>query len=322
MTSRIAYNNPDANGALGLPYHYEMLADHRRLEPLRRAIFLVAKGKRVLESGAGSGVLSILAAKAGARAVYAVERDPAIARFLRKNVKASGYGAVIRVLERDTRELTLGDLDGEPVEVAIAEHLSTWQVTEPQTSVMNHVNRYLATESAVRIPQCAYQRVELVRSEFLFEGVVELRTYYFGFTGVRKPLVLSAPTLFRKVDFGAINAMTVDHAVDVVAKCDGVVNSLRLTSPLQVYGRIRFRSSDSLVPPVVVPLAEGLEVGVGDVVNIRFRYRCESSWAEIRCDARRMNPASLVSQFVTSPRSAHPFGVAESVLQAGGIPND
>src|SRR5436305_2374563 len=128
MTSRIAYNNPDGSGALGLPYHYEMLADRRRLEPLRRAIQLVARDKRVLESGAGSGVLSILAAKAGARAVYAVERDPAIARFLRKNVQASGCGALVRILEKDTREVTLGDIDGQRVDVTISEHLSTWQV--------------------------------------------------------------------------------------------------------------------------------------------------------------------------------------------------
>lgn len=75
MTSRIAYNNPDCNGSFGLPYHYELLFDRHRLGPLRRAIALAAIGRRVLESGAGSGVLSILAARAGARMVYTTEPD-------------------------------------------------------------------------------------------------------------------------------------------------------------------------------------------------------------------------------------------------------
>jgi predicted RNA methylase len=287
MTSRIAYNNPDVNGALRLPYHYEMLADRRRLEPLRRAIHLVARGKRVLESGAGSGVLSILAAKAGARAVYAVERDPVVARFLRQNVQASGYSSIIHILEKDTRDVTLNEIDGQPVDVAIAEHLSTWQVTEPQTSVMNYVNQYLADESAVRIPECAFHRVELVNSRFRFEDAAELRTHYFGFSGVRRPLACSAPTLFRKVDFSSINELMVDHDVDVVANRNGIVNSLRLTSPLQVFGGISFRSSDSLMPPVVVPLAEDLMLRAGDVVNVRFRYRCETGWHRVNCEARR-----------------------------------
>jgi predicted RNA methylase len=287
MTSRIAYNNPDGNGALGLPYHYEMLADRRRLAPLRRAIRLVARDKRVLESGAGSGVLSLLAAQAGARVVYAVERDPAMVRFLRQNVEASGYGSVVHVLERDTRDLTLEDLGGRRVEVTIAEHLSTWQVTEPQISVLNYITRHLAEESAVRIPGCAFNYVELVRSQYRFEDLVELRTHYFGFTGIKKPQVLSAPTLFRRVDFGAVNELMIDQDVDVVATRDGVVNSLRLTSPLQVFDSISFRSSDSLMPPVVVPLQEDLTVKAGDVVNVRFCYRCETSWSRVECVAKR-----------------------------------
>ena len=300
MTSRIAYNNPDGNGALGLPYHYEMLADQRRLGPLRRAIRLVARGRRVLESGAGSGVLSILAAKAGARAVYAVERDPAMARFLRQNVEASGYGEIVHVLERDTRDVSLGDIGGQRVDVTIAEHLSTWQVTEPQTSVMNYVNRHLAEESAVRIPECASNCVELVCSQYRFEDVVELRTPYFGFSGIRKPKVFSDPTLFRRVDFGSVNELVNDHDVDIVATRDGLVNGLRLTSPLRVFGSLSFRSSDSLMPPVVVPLEKDLEVKAGDIVNVRFRYRYETSWSQVECAAKRQEggapPGGLVAR--------------------------
>jgi len=294
MTSRIAYNNPDANGALGLPYHYEMLADQRRVEPLRRAIQLVAKGKRVLESGAGSGILSLLAAKSGAAKVYAVERDPAIARFLRSNVENAPFGGAIRVIARDTRDVMLHDIDNQLVDLVISEHLSTWLVAEPQMSVMNHVNRCLAAESAVWIPQRAFNLVELANSEFRFEDVVELRVHYFGFTGVRQPEVLSAPTLFQEVDFSEINETSIENSIEVTANRDGVVNSLRLTSPLQVFNDIYFQSSDSLMPPVVVPLGGDFEVCKGDVVVIRFRYGCESSWYDVHCEAQRLNQLSVV----------------------------
>ena len=66
MTSRIEYNNPAGSNTLGLPYHYEMVSDAKRVVPFKQAIQKVSKGKRVLESGCGSAILSILAARAGA----------------------------------------------------------------------------------------------------------------------------------------------------------------------------------------------------------------------------------------------------------------
>ena len=184
--------------------------------------------------------------------------------------------------------MTLCDLDGQQVDVVIAEHLSTWQVTEPQVSILNYVNRHLAREAAVRIPERAFNCMELVCSRFRFADAVELRTRYFGFSGVRRPLVLSAPALVRQVDFSRVNETAIDQGIDVVANHDGVVNSLRLTSPLQVFGDIRFQSSDSLMPPVVVPLEEDLEVHAGDVVNVRFWYRYETAWSRVGYAARRI----------------------------------
>ena len=309
MTSRIAYNNPDTKGALGLAYHYEMLADQRRLEPMRRAIQLVARGKRVLESGAGSGVLSLLAARAGARRVYAVERDPAIVRFLRRNVENTRCRDAIRVLEKDTRDLTLDDIDGQPVDVIISEHLSTWQVTEPQTSVMNYVNRHLVGESTVWIPECAFNRVELATSQFRFEDIVELRVHYFGFSGIIQPDILSEPTLFQKVDFRRVNETVIDHSVEVVATRNGVVNSLRLTSPLQVLEDIYFRSSDSLMPPVIVPLKRDLEVIAGDVVLVRFRYQCETIWNRVYCEAIALTRKHVMVQ-------VHDLAAVEALMES------
>lgn len=286
MTSRISYNNPDAIGGLDLAYHYEILADRTRVAPLRRAIERVARGRRVLESGAGSGVLSILAAKMGAERVYAVEKDPAVAWWVRRNVEAAGYGGVIRVIEKDSRCLSLDDVDGLEVDLIIAEHLSTWQVMEPQISVMNHLNTLLAGTTAQRIPECAFNHVELARSQFKFEDVAELRTYHFLFSGIARPAILSAPTLFKKVDFRKQNDCSIDRAVDLVAISDGIVNSLCLTSPLRLLEGITFQSSDSLMPPVVVPLASDLEVRAGDHVTVRIRYRCESSWTAFHCGAQ------------------------------------
>jgi predicted RNA methylase len=290
MTSRIAYNNPSGNGSLGLSYHYELLSDRRRLRPLMRAIALAAKGRRVLESGAGSGVLSILAAKAGARMVYSTEPDPEVARFTRDNVARSEYSHLIRILDKDTRCVTLRDIDDSPVDMVIAEHLSTWQVTEPQIPVMNYINQTLATETAIRIPEGLTNYVELACSKFCFEDIVELRTQYFEFSGIPKPSILSDPGEVQRVRFNEINPASVSRCVELQATRSGIVNSLRLTSPLQVFRNIRFQSSDSLVPPVIVPLENDVEVSAGDVVEIDVEYASVTDWSRVRCEARVERP--------------------------------
>jgi len=53
--------------------HDEMLNDKIRCETYKNAIAASVKGKTVLDVGAGTGFLSVIAAKAGATHVYAVE---------------------------------------------------------------------------------------------------------------------------------------------------------------------------------------------------------------------------------------------------------
>jgi predicted RNA methylase len=59
------YSEPDI--------HIEMLNDNIRVEQYTKAINEICKGKVVLDLGCGTGVLSVLAIKAGALKVYAVD---------------------------------------------------------------------------------------------------------------------------------------------------------------------------------------------------------------------------------------------------------
>ena len=102
---------------------------------------------------------------------------------------------------------------------------------------------------------------------------------------MRGPALLSRPTVFSEIDFGTANDASIDQDVEVLATRTGVVNSLRLTSPVRIFGSISFRSSDSLMPPVVVPLERDLAVRSGDVVRVRCRYRYGASWHQVHCEA-------------------------------------
>lgn len=84
-----------------------LLADLRRIERFGAAIARAAPGKDVLEIGAGTGVLAVLAARAGARRVLAVE-ETGIAALAREVVKRNGVGRTVEVVEASSREIPSG----------------------------------------------------------------------------------------------------------------------------------------------------------------------------------------------------------------------
>lgn len=57
----------------------------------------------MLDVGCGSGILSLFAAQAGAKKVYAVEASN-MAVYARKLVKANGFEGIIEVIESTIEE--------------------------------------------------------------------------------------------------------------------------------------------------------------------------------------------------------------------------
>ena len=100
-------------------YHQEMLGDRKRMDAYYRAILGSAdllRGKVVLDVGAGTGILSVMAAMAGAERVYAVEAT-SVARAARLLAESNGFGDRIRVVQGTVETVELP----EQVDVLISE---------------------------------------------------------------------------------------------------------------------------------------------------------------------------------------------------------
>jgi len=90
-------------------YHTWLLRDHERNAAYERAIWRFVKPSRtVLEIGTGSGLLAMLAARAGARHVYTCESEPLLAAVARENIRRNGLEGRITLIECDSHELTVG----------------------------------------------------------------------------------------------------------------------------------------------------------------------------------------------------------------------
>ncbi|KAL6777644.1 PRMT4 [Auxenochlorella protothecoides x Auxenochlorella symbiontica] len=124
-------------GSAELYFHYygqlqhqqNMLADALRTGTYHAAISENSAdfaGKAVLDVGAGSGVLSLFAARAGARVVYAVEASPA-AQYARRLVQAQpGLAGIVHVIQGRVEDVELP----EKVDVLISEPMGTLLVNE------------------------------------------------------------------------------------------------------------------------------------------------------------------------------------------------
>jgi len=125
----------DSYGHYGI--HMEMLKDAHRTTSYRDAIMMnsyMFKDKIVMDVGCGTGILSMFAAKAGAKHVLAVECS-SIAHQAREIIKENGFEDKITVLHGKLEELTLPN-GIEKVDIIISEWMGYFLLYE---SMLNTV---------------------------------------------------------------------------------------------------------------------------------------------------------------------------------------
>lgn len=109
-----------------LSIHKLMLQDQVRCEAFSKAIAeTITPDCAVLDIGAGTGILSLFAAQAGARIVYAVERTD-IAELARRIVLENSFENKIKIFQNDMENVELP----EKVDVIVSEWLGGYGIDE------------------------------------------------------------------------------------------------------------------------------------------------------------------------------------------------
>jgi len=104
-----------------IDYHARMLGDRERVERFEQAIeATVRPGAIVADLGCGTGILSLLCCRAGARRVYAIEVGP-IGRWTEQIIAANGLAGRVEVLRGASTELALP----EKVDVIVSETIGS-----------------------------------------------------------------------------------------------------------------------------------------------------------------------------------------------------
>ncbi len=153
-----------------------MIRDRVRTDAFRRAIDSVVRpGDIVLDVGAGSGILSVFAARAGAARVYAVEQT-SVAVLAQDLVAANGVAQIVRVIQGDVLDIELP----ERVDVVVSEWLGGFGIDEGMlAAVIAARDRWLKPGGAM-IPHSVTAWAALVYDRYLGDMVDFLRDNPYG----------------------------------------------------------------------------------------------------------------------------------------------
>lgn len=148
-------------------WHFSMMNDQQRNLAYQAAIeSIVDKNSIVFEIGTGSGLLSLMAARAGANKVITCEASAMIASKAEEIIQKNGCQDKIRVINSFSASLTPDDLGVKP-NVIIHEIFGISLIDEGVIPALQHALTTLAQPDVKLIPATATLCAALIESETL-----------------------------------------------------------------------------------------------------------------------------------------------------------
>jgi len=248
-------------------HHFNLVCDPR-VEVWKSALKrLVQPGEVVAEIGSGSGLLSILAAKLGAK-VYAVEGDLKMVEYASWAAQQAGVGDKIIFICQNAREaLDLPEKAG----LLVAELFDTALIQEPQAPVILKNRDRILQPGGRLLPVKALTTVELAYCDYHFAGVY-LPLPHFETTEVRKcEAILSQSLTYHEIDFRENYPLEVRARLALTQTQEGKVNSLKIQTQVELLPGLICPGSHWFNPPLILPLAE-LSGQAGDKYRLKLDY--------------------------------------------------
>ena len=256
-----------------LQYHTNMLTDAHRMDSFAAAIAAVVKpGMRVLDLGAGTGVLSFFAARQGAR-VTAVEREPGVLAAARSALAAS-VAEQVTLVHGDAKSY----LPTEPVDVVMCEMMHVGQLREKQIEVIGGFrDRYAAAGLGPMprfLPEACLQAVQPVEQDFSYHGYTVPAPYFQDpFSAQPRTHELAAPAIWQSFCYDEQIPSTCTADLRFRVEESGRLNAVRMvTKNVLALDAASGSTVDWLMNYLVVPLTRPVDVVAGQVARVSFSY--------------------------------------------------
>lgn len=299
-----APGNPEIHAATAWPltagvprWHVQMLKETARAEAYAEAISRAVKpGMRVLDIGAGSGLLAMLAARAGAGHVFTCEANPAIADVATDIVARNGWAGRVTVIPKHSTSLDVDADLGGPVDLLISEVIASPLLGEGVLATVADARKRLLRPGAPMIPVRGEVRVALASWDRLGSGEIrEMAGFDLSLFNrlVAEPrrlkpddpgLMLMGPaaTLFD-FDFREAPADAQGRGEVMLTASGGVANGVVQWIRIRLDDQVTYENTPGTVEQSAwfysfYPFATPRRLAPGDVVRVEGRHSSDMVW--------------------------------------------
>jgi protein arginine N-methyltransferase 1 len=266
--------------------HGRMLRDRIRGDAFARAIAATVRaGDVVVDFGCGTGVLSILAARAGARVVYAIESDDVI-ELARELASANGCSDRIEFFHAASRDVTLP----ERANVIVSDVRGVLPLFRTAIADLIDVRERFLAPGGILIPMRDTLHAALVESPAIYaeydwqepDGIDFAPLRRRAMSDIRKERstvgeLLSAPVDAGEIDYRTVAAPDFHASLTLEATRDGVAHGVALWFDSELTSDVRFTNApgapETIYGRSFLPLESPVPLRAGDAIGIDLAAR-------------------------------------------------
>ncbi|HEX4799368.1 MAG TPA: 50S ribosomal protein L11 methyltransferase [Candidatus Paceibacterota bacterium] len=248
---------------------FACLHDKKRTLAFRKAIRnTIKKDDIVVELGAGSGILSMFAADAGAKRVYAVELDQGNIISLKQTIKENGYEKIIEIINADATTINFP----EKPDVVICEMIATALIEELQVPAMCNARRFFKKTTKVLIEKYdIYAELVNAKSNF-YNKKFNITRFELPEMRDMKSHILSNTVLIDTIDMMSVKInKKIDTILSFTPNKSATANALRLHGKTFFSSGDIFESSTSYDFPIIIPIKE-IAVKENNEISFKLSY--------------------------------------------------
>ena len=284
-------------------WHLPMMNEHGRNEAYKKAMnSAIRENDVVLDIGTGAGLLSMIAADCGAKEIITCEMSKTISKIARKIIQKNGFDHKIRVINKNSKDLILGQDINKKADILVSEILSSEFVGEGiQTTILDAKKRLLK-KTGKMIPEGGSIMIALIENtgklakEIFVDNALgyDIRDFnsiisnkYIGTLG-DEPVFLSDPIEAFTFDFCKFEKIYKDtQKIKIEANragvCAGVIQWLKVrlyddieyqNNPVEMY---RSNSVSGWRTPIF-KFNDPINVKKGQSLNIQATLNEDYSW--------------------------------------------
>jgi protein arginine N-methyltransferase 7 len=249
-----------------------LLSQRSRLSKFEQALKRVVKeDSYVVDLGTGTGVLAMMAARAGAKKVTAVEVDKISVQYAKQAIKQNGLEDIIEVVRSHYADFKPRN----KADIVICEMLSSAMLVEPQVPASQWAVERFLKEEGILLPRSATVYIAPVECHSIWE-----RFNTAGFSFPRVPQTMDREESRDLADLAVLEEFDfflhqdqwiVDKGLEFTIVSNGTVHGFVGLFEAHLIDEIKLTMEDGW-RDLLLPIIEPVRVSQGDHLSVDIYY--------------------------------------------------